>query len=268
MRLMMTNRRYADALAGLASGVLCLVFLASGCSRGSPNQDVLTVFAASSLTDVFNDLSDAFGKLHPNLTIRLNTAGSQTLSVQIENGARAGVFASANREHSERLSQQGLMTVPEVFARNEVILIYNRARLKRFKDPTDVTLIRRLVVGLPSSPIGAYTEAIFSQFGRHYGGQFFQEWRRRVVSREANVRLLRSKVEMGEADAAFVYLTDAIGRDSLAVYRLPKAYSNDVECTISAQANNMHAERFLAFIRSKEGQAIIRSNGFRERGPK
>ena len=259
---MLTHRRHARMCMGLISCVMCLVCVASGCSRDTPRQDLLTIFAASSLTDVFKDLSDAFGKAYPNLAIRLNTAGSQTLSVQIENGARASVFASANREHAERLSKRGLMTRPAFFARNEIVLIYNKSRLTAFRDPMDVALIERLVVGLPASPIGAYTKAIFERFGRHYGRQFLHEWTRRVVSREANVRVLRSKVEMGEADAAFVYLTDAIGRDSLAVYKLPQAYSTAVEATISARINDTIANQFMAFTQSSEGQAIIKSHGF------
>ncbi|MCW2976328.1 MAG: molybdenum transporter, periplasmic molybdate-binding protein [Actinomycetia bacterium] len=155
----------------------------------------LTVFAAASLTDVFPKI-DALP--------RYGFAGSDQLSFQIQQGAPADVFAAASPKYPELLYKQGLVEKPVQFATNTLVLIVptsNPAGIRTVDDLTKPGV--KLVVGDPSVPVGSYTRTVLGNLGIAAAAL------KNVVSQETDVRDVLGKVGLGEADAGFVYLTDA-----------------------------------------------------------
>lgn len=241
---------------------------ASGCdSRSAPETSgrVLTVFAASSLSDAFRDIEAGFESKHPDVDVTMNFAGSQVLRVQIEQGADADVYVSADRQHMSAVETAGLATSSRVFAHNELTVIVpseNPAGIETFEDLVDA---RRIVLGTRESPIGTYTEQMLANASRQIGEGFVERLRDSVVSRESNVRLVRAKVEMGEADAAIVYRTDAMASDGVRRVAIPDAINVRASYPVAAlqsSGNPDSARDFVRFVLSTDGQAILERHGF------
>jgi molybdate transport system substrate-binding protein len=126
----------------------------------------LTVFAASSLREAFQELGRTFEQEHAGASVSFNFAGSQDLRIQIEHGARADVLAAADPATARALAAQGLAEDARVFARNEPVIAVpagNPAGIHAF---TDLPRARRLVIGAPEVPIGAYTVQILETASR------------------------------------------------------------------------------------------------------
>jgi molybdate transport system substrate-binding protein len=226
----------------------------------------LTVFAAASLREVFQTIALTFEKQHPNLKVRFNFAGSQDLRVQIEHGAKADVFASADWKNMKSLAGQGLVVAPAVFASNLPVVVVpknNPAKVTTFADLSKVT---RLVVGAPEVPVGAYTETIFAAAEKLYGKAFGEKLRANVRSRELNVRQVLTKVAMGEADAGIVYKTDALTMpDKVQIVEVPPAIDVVAEypmATLKAAPHTDLARDFVRLVLSKEGEKVLTSAGF------
>jgi molybdate transport system substrate-binding protein len=226
----------------------------------------LTVFASASLREVFQSLALTFEKQHPNLKVRFNFAGSQDLRVQIEQGAKVDVFASADWKHMKSLAGQGMVAEPKVFARNLPVVVVpknNPAKVQTFADLAKVT---HLVVGAPEVPIGAYTETIFAAAEKLNGKAFADRVRANVRSRELNVRQVLTKVALGEGDAGIVYKTDALTMpDKVQVIEIPSAINVVAEYPIAALKAAPHAElarEFVKLVLSKEGEKVLTAAGF------
>jgi len=226
----------------------------------------LTVFAAASLREVFQSIALTFEKQHPNLKVRFNFAGSQDLRVQIEQGAKVDVFASADWKHMKSLATQGLVAEPKVFARNLPVVVVpknNPAKVATFADLAKVT---HLVVGAPEVPVGAYTEIIFAAAEKLNGKAFADRVRANVRSRELNVRQVLTKVALGEGDAGIVYKTDALTMpDKVQVIEIPSAINVVAEYPIAALKAAPHAELardFVKLVLSKEGEKVLTAAGF------
>lgn len=225
----------------------------------------LQVFAASSLTEAFEDLARGFEGRYPDLAVQLTFAGSQALRLQIEQGADADVFASADERHMAALMDLGEVATSFVFARNELVVIVpldNPAGIEAF---ADLPQAGSIVIGVASVPIGAYTRAVLENAALAYGAAFTEAVWSKVVSEESNVRLVRAKVELGEADAAIVYATDAAASDGVAAVAIPpevnlgSAYTlGRVERTSRTEA----ADLFLAYVRSPAARAALEARGF------
>ncbi len=214
----------------------------------------LTVFAASSLREAFSAIGQQFEAQHPGVNVALQFAGSQELRVQLENGAAADVFASADEKQMALVRE--LVLQPAVFARNEPVLVVpldNPAGLRVF---ADLPKARRIVLGAQEVPIGAYAARILAAANLDLEG--------RVVSRELNVRQVLAKVELGEADAAIVYRTDA-ARAGVRVIAIPPAINVTAEYPIAVLARARQprlAEQFVALVRSPAGRAVLARFGF------
>jgi molybdate transport system substrate-binding protein len=254
--------------AGVFALALAAAMGASGCdSRSAPETSgrVLTVFAASSLSDAFRDIEAGFESKHPDVDVTMNFAGSQVLRVQIEQGADADVYVSADRQHMSAVETAGLATSSRVFAHNELTVIVpseNPAGIETFEDLVDA---RRIVLGTRESPIGTYTEQMLANASRQIGEGFVERLRDSVVSRESNVRLVRAKVEMGEADAAIVYRTDAMASDGVRRVAIPDAINVRASYPVAAlqsSGNPDSARDFVRFVLSTDGQAILERHGF------
>jgi molybdate transport system substrate-binding protein len=207
-----------------------------------------------------------FEKQNPNAKVRFNFAGSQDLRVQIEQGAQADVFASADWKHMNLLATKDMVVEPVVFARNRPVVVVpkdNPAKVHTFADLPKAT---HLVVGAAEVPIGAYTEAIFAAAEKLYGKAFHQHVLAHVRSRELNVRQVLTKVALGEGDAGIVYKTDALTMpDKVQVIEIPSAINVVAEYPIAALKAAPHAELardFVKLVLSKEGEKVLTAAGF------
>jgi molybdate transport system substrate-binding protein len=233
---------------------------------GANEPQEVVVFAAASLREVFQSLAPTFEKQHPNAKIRFNFAGSQDLGVQIDQGAKVDVFASADWKHMRLLAAQGMVAEPTIFACNRPVVVVPKNNPFNISDFADLPKATRLVVGAPEVPIGAYTEAIFAAADKSYGKPFGEQIRARVRSRELNVRQVLTKVAMGEADAGIVYRTDALTMpDGIRIVEIPAALNPLAEYPIAVLKAAPHAELASDFVRlvmSKDGQRTLAAAGF------
>lgn len=229
-------------------GVAALL-VAGGASARSGSG--LTVFAASSLTD-------AFPKIDRSATYSF--AGSNTLAAQIRQGAPADVFASANMALPNALQKDGLCSKPVVFTRNALVVIVPRSNPAHVRSIFDLRKPKvKLVIAAPGVPVGAYTVRVLESM--NLTGVL-----RNVVSRETDVREVLAKVALGEADAGFVYATDArtVPRKVHAI-RIPARGQPNVRygiCVVTASSHRTAARAFVKRVLGKAGQRILRSYGF------
>lgn len=241
----------------LGGGLLALALV--GCTATDAREG-LEVFAAASLTDVFTALEPGFEARHPDVDLRLAFGGSQALRLQLEHGARAAVFASADARQIEALVAAGRVRRRAVLAENRLVLVTPLDDPARISGLESLGPRGRLVLGGREVPIGAYAEALLDRATARLG----PEWRARVeasvASREPNVRLVLAKVELGEADAAIVYASDARGR-RLRV--LPLADSPRALYPIVAlDGPSAAADAWLELVLGPEGRAALEAHGF------
>ena len=245
------------------------------CGDGAPGsvgeRRALTVFAASSLTEAFREIAPRFEARRSDVDVVLVFAGSQVLRLQIEQGAEFQVFASADLAHVRALADAGLATTPRVFAANDLAVIVppdNPARIESFGD---LPRAERLVLGTAAVPVGAYARVALTRATAHYGAAFEAKVLERVVSHESNTRLVRTKVELGEADAAIVYRTDAVAAGAsdagtrVRAVPVPPSLGVRVEYAIAVAAgtaDRSDAEAWVEFVLSPEGQGVLSRRGF------
>ncbi len=226
----------------------------------------LTVFAASSLRDAFQDLGRNLEQQHPGTSVSFNFAGSQELRTQVEHGARADVFASADPRTLRALAGAGLALEPQVFARNEPVIVVPAGNPAGIHSLADLPRARRLVVGAPEVPIGEYTARILEAASRRYGPAFGAAVESRVASRELNVRQVLAKVALGEADAAIVYRTDALAsRGAVEVISIPPELNVVAEYPIAVLRGAPQAglaRAFVELVLSSAGRAVLARHGF------
>lgn len=249
--------------------LILILFLLSACQPTAAPQ-TLTIFAAASLTNAFGDLGKAFERANPNVRVVFNFAGSQDLRTQIEQGARADVFASADNLNIDKLRAQNFLQGDgQVFARNRLVVIVprdNRAQVLNLGDLAKPNV--KIVLADASVPAGNYTLQSLDKLSADasYGADFKARVLGRVVSRENNVRQVVSKIALGEADAGIVYATDAqSASDKISVIDIPEKFNIVAAYPIAAlkaSANLSLAEKFIAFVQSADGQAILQKYGF------
>jgi molybdate transport system substrate-binding protein len=237
-----------------------------GAPAAPPGARELVVFEAASLKDAFARLGAAFEKDHPGVTVVANAAGSQELRTQIEHGAPADVFASADRKHMDALVGAGLAAAPALFACNEPVIVVRPALAGSIKTLADLPRAERIVVGVPAVPIGAYTVQILRKAAAKLGADFPARVEAKVVSRELNVRQVLGKVILGEADAAIVYRSDArAAGDKVRAVAIPPELNVIAEYPIAVLAKAPHPElarRWVELVRSPAGAAALAEAGF------
>jgi molybdate transport system substrate-binding protein len=227
------------------------------------------VFAAASLTEAFQELGPLFAKARPAVKVTFSFAASSLLRTQIEQGAPADLFASADREQLEPLARAGLVGRPVDFARNRLVIVTPAANPGKIRRPEDLARPGlRLVITAEQVPIGRYTRQALAKMSAPgaFGPAFQPAVMRNVASQEPNVRGLLAKVTLGEADAAIVYVTDALaGGDQVRAVPIPDRYNEIALYPAAVVARSPHAAaaaRFLAFLRSKTGRTILKKHGF------
>lgn len=247
--------------------ILLLSAASTGCQsdRSEPTKVELSVFAASSLTEAFQALERGFEADHPGVDVKLTFAGSQVLRLQIEQGASADVFASANESHMQALVESGHVTGSRAFARNELVIIVPPTNPAGIDSFTSLAKASRIVIGTENVPVGIYTRQVFDRAGRELGAAFAGDIRRHVVSEESNVRLIRAKVEMGEADAAIVYRTDAAASDRVRAVPIPDELHVRASYLLGALTRAAHrpeTQQFVAYVLSAKGRGALHRHGF------
>ncbi|MFT7622790.1 MAG: molybdate transport system substrate-binding protein [Myxococcota bacterium] len=238
---------------------LLSVSLLGACSpRQSGDPSTLTIFAASSLTEGFAALVTEFEAANPDIDVVLVLSGSQVLRLQLEQGAHADLFVSADRDHISALQAEGLVGDSRIIAYNALTIITPRDNPAGIRSVDDLQKARRLVVGNDNVPIGRYTQRWLEQrspdFARRVGA--------RVVSRESNVRLVRAKVALGEADAAVVYHSDALRLDTIREVRIPDADNVRASYHLGLLGDSEAARRFVKHVLSDAGQRTLQQTGF------
>jgi molybdate transport system substrate-binding protein len=211
----------------------------------------ITVYAAVSLTNVFPQIDAS-----PTYSF----AGSNTLAAQIQLGAPADVFASANTALPQQLWQKGLCTQPVVFTRNTLVLIVPKSNPAGIHSVYDLRKPGvKLDVAAPGVPVGSYTRQILKNMA-------LTSVLDNVVSNETDVREVLAKVSLGEADAGFVYSTDArTVPGQVTVLKLPAWAQPKVQygvCVVKSSANVAAAQAFIRTVLSKAGQAKLLAAGF------
>jgi molybdate transport system substrate-binding protein len=251
--------------------VLVLLGLYTSSLALGQGSQTLTVFAASSLTDAFEEIATTFEADNPGLDVIFNFGSSSTLATQLAEGAPADIFASANtRQMQVALDAGRISGEPRIFARNLLVLITpaaNPARIVSLRDLANPGV--KVVVAAPEVPIRVYTDVMLARLASlpTYGDAYRSAVLANVVSEEENVRQVFLKVALGEADAGIVYgsdvtpdaaeqvLTIPIPRivNSLAAY--PIAITND-------SSDSELARAFLDYVLSDDGQATLTRWGF------
>jgi molybdate transport system substrate-binding protein len=231
----------------------------------------ITVFAAASLTDSFNEIKAEFIKKNPNANIEFQFAGSPALRTQLEQGARADIYASADVANMTQALQAGLVQdAGKVFVRNSLVIITPKKNMASITRPVDLNKNGiKLVLAAPEVPAGNYARQSFALMDKDasYGSGFSAAVLKNVVSNESNVKQVVTKVQLGEADAGVVYGTDVTGgvQNDLNVIQIPNALNVIAEYPISltrAPGNSDAAKAFIAYVTGTEGQAILRKYGF------
>lgn len=249
-------------------GILALVSALFSISTSAHAAD-LTVVAAASLTDAFKELGGAFERAHPGTKVTFSFAASSLLRTQIEQGAPADVFASADMAQMEPLVKSGKVRAVAAFARNRLVVVTpaaNPGRIRRLQDLARPGL--RLVITAEQVPIGRYTRAALARMSGAggLGSDFQQKVLANVLSQEANVRALLTKVELGEADAAIVYASDAVAAGpKVRAIAIPTRF-NEIAVypigVVTATRNAADAAAFARFVRSRPAQGTLKRYGF------
>jgi molybdate transport system substrate-binding protein len=236
------------ALAVAASALAAAAFV-GGSDASSPPR--LTVFAAASLTNVFPQIDSR---------ARYSFAGSNALAAQIQQGLPADVFASANVALPWQLHRQGWVTRPVVFTANRLVIVIARGNPEHFRSPRDLERKGvRVVMAAAGVPVGDYTRKVLAKLG-------LSDLVGKAVSQETDVREVLAKVVLGEADAGFVYATDAktvAGKVSL--LGLPSSAQPQVLYAAAAIKASSHLQAAKAWVKrllTKRTQKKLRAAGF------
>lgn len=231
----------------------------------APADHALVVFAAASLRDAFTALGEDLERAHPGLAISFAFAGTHELRTQLEHGAVADVFASADTHHMDELVRAGRALAPVVFARNEPVLVVAEEAAATLRSLADLPTAERIVVGTPEVPIGRYTLQLLERAAPTLGADFRARVEAKIVSRELNVKQVLNKVRMGEAQAGFVYRTDARAVSDVTVVTIPSELNVIADYPIALVAGAPHptlARAFVERVLSDAGQATLARAGF------
>jgi molybdate transport system substrate-binding protein len=240
------HRRFLLALVALA-------VLAAVEGRASATSHAqITVYAAASLTDVFPKIDSGE---------KYSFAGSNALAAQVTLGAPADVFASANMTLPNQLFAKGLCSQPVVFTRNTLVIVVPKANTADIHSIYDLAKPGvKLDIAASGVPVGSYTLQILKNMN------LSASVLKNVVSQETDVREVLAKVALGEADAGFVYSTDAkTVPGQVTVLKVPAWAQPKVQygiCVVSKSPNKTDAQAFINKVLSKAGQAQLLAYGF------
>lgn len=241
-------------------------------TQPEPAGRTLTVFAAASLKESFGELGKKFEVAHPGVEVVINFAGSQQLRTQLEEGALADVFASANTKEMNAAIRSSLVVsgTQKTFARNRLIVIYpkdNPGKLAALADLSRPGL--KLDIADRAVPVGQYTLDMLGKMSADpaFGTDFQANVLKNVVSYENDVKAVVSKVSLGEADAGIVYSTDVTAAVApvLGTLDVPNPFNQLATypiAVLTAAPEPELAAQFVDLVLSDAGQQVMKSYGF------
>ena len=245
--------------------ILSLSYVALLTLASPGSAQTVIVFAASSLTDALGEIGERFEAERPGARVLFSFASSSTLATQLLHGAPSDVFASANDLQLERVAADDLLAgTGTSFAGNTlVLLVPNGSDIDSAADLATPGVL--LVVAATEVPAGRYARAWLSLAEATLGTGYAAAVLANVVSNEPNVRQAAAKVALGEADAAMVYRSDALGLEGVRIVTLPGADTLEIRYPIARLAGATQpelADAFVAFVLSDAGQEVLERYGF------
>ena len=229
----------------------------------------LIVFAAASLTEPFTEIGKRLELSHPGLKVVYNFGGSQALRTQLEQGAHADVFASADAVQMDQAKKSNVVQGESpIFVKNRLVAIVpkdNKAKIMTFCDLGKPGV--KLDLANAKVPVGNYSRQSIAKANAECGADFEQRTLKNLVSEEENVKQVVTKVQLGEADAGIVYVSDVTPKVSTDVHTIAIAdtYNQLAAYPIALTKevkNRAAAEEFIKFVLSTEGQAILKAHSF------
>ncbi len=258
------------AVALAAAGLMAVACAPAG-QRPADATATLTVFAAASLAESFQALATAFEAERPGVAVMVNYAGSQTLSAQLEHGAVADVFASADWQRMAQVKESGLLgSAPQYFAANH-LAVATPASSQGVQSLVDLARPGvSVAIAAAEAPAGSYARESLELMaaGDGFPDDFAAAVLANVVTNETSVRGVAQKVALGEVDAGMIYETDARApqyADAIRVMDIPLPFNPAAQYPIATLAASTQPELALAFIDFVQGdaaQSILRRFGF------
>lgn len=261
--------------------IACLGLLLSSCSgaaapaaspptAGGAGKE-MTIFAAASLTDSFNEIGTAFTSRTNGTKVTFNYGGSNTLRAQLEQGARADVFASANETEMNNLVKGGLVTVtPSIFATNWLVVITpksNPGKITKLRDLANPGL--KIVAAGPTVPVGGYMLQMLDKMNADasFGAGFKDKFMKNVVSQETDVKQVVAKIQLGEGDAGVVYSTDVTPKvaPEVQILDVPDAFNVIAQYPIAVMKDAREkglGQAFVDYVIGPDGQAVMKKYNF------
>jgi molybdate transport system substrate-binding protein len=283
-----TRGRPTARISRLAAVIAVLLLVLAACSTGASSPATsaassagpstaatsaapaaLTIYGAASLKRVLDQVKAAYETAYPGSKLTISTDSSATLETQIEQGAPADVFLSADKTNPKKLVDKGLADGAAVtFAGNKLTIIVPTANPAGIKTPADLakTGIKVIAAG-DEVPITKYATQLVANLAKEsgYPADFAAKYTANIASKEDNVKAVVAKIELGEGDAGIVYVTDAKASTKVAsvdvpdTVNVPATYSGVV---VRASKNAVAAEAFLTWFAGPDGQAILSTFGF------
>ncbi len=230
----------------------------------------LTVFAAASLTDAFKEIGTNFEAENSTVSVTFNFGSSGTLRTQLEQGAIADVFASANTSEMNTLVADSLVAADtsRIFLTNSLLVILpatNPANIQTLQDLARPGI--KLVLCDTTAPCGKYARQVLARMDKDpaFSPTFSTQVLANLVSNETDVKQAVAKVQLGEADAGIVYVSDSVAAPDLKTIAFPavdNVIANYPIAVLKSATQPDLAASFIAFILSPEGQAILKKWGF------
>ena len=258
------------AAAALAIALLLAVDAVPG-GAVTPALPDVNVFAAASLTEAFTVLGKVLEERNPQVRVRFTFGGSQRLASQIEQGAQADVFASADQRWMTYLQQRGLLAgPPREFVRNRLVIIIPQANPGQIAKLQDLARPGvKFVIAADAVPAGHYLRDVLAKLNRApgFGQDYAARVLRNVVSEEDNVKAIVTKVQLGEADAGAVYRSDVTNVVSgrVQILPIPDAYNVVASYPIAIVKGGSSlagASQFVALVFSQLGQQMLAGYNF------
>lgn len=247
---------------GILSAILMIGI--TGCGANE-SKEAVTIFAASSLTNALAEIESDYEKGNSSVEITLNLAGSKTLRNQIENGAGADLFLSANENHYMALDELDFFEAGGPLLRNSMVLIVSSKSRASIESLADLTESSKIVLAQKNVPAGEYAREVLWKYGSATDPTYVERVLSNMVSEESNVRQVLMKVAMGEADAALVYKTDVVDsvKDKVTVIAIPELYNVTGTYYIGLSKNASAASRGIyEYILGQSGDAVFEKHGF------
>jgi len=240
-------------------------------TSGSPTaaSAALTVYGAASLKGVLDKVKTTYEAANPGTTLTISTDSSTTLETQIEQGAPADVFLSADTTNPKKLVDKGLAAGAAVtFAGNKLTIIVPTANPAAITSPKDLakTGVKVIAAG-DAVPITKYATKLVANLAKEsgYPADFAATYTANIASKEDNVKAIVAKIELGEGDAGIVYVTDAKASTKVTTVDVPDAANVPATyagVVVKASKNAAAAQAFLTWFAGPDGQAILGSFGF------